>query len=368
MRAAVLIALPLCACVGTAAHATTFHVVNDRGAPQLAQATVADIGLSTATNEAGEVEPASEPGDTVTITRSEQDGPCGAPEGPVGPSYAVPDPEPDYVEVVLPALPTTATDPALSAQERGLLGRLNEQRTANGAPPLVGSDALAEAADGYAGALGGDPAATSDHCVLSGPEVRAIDRGWPFDDVQETLAGARNPTAALADWLAQPTDRAALLEPRFGAIGVARVGDLWVVVVSRPCGRLLAARCRMTGDTGDPALADALPIASAPAPLVLASRANPRLRLELIERTGLSVRVRVRIDPSARGRLRGWLRRSKARHNLRARRLRAGSFELTARVRRPGRWRLVVRFDGAPGWADAALPVRTLRFAARRRS
>ena len=47
--------------------------------------------------------------------------------------------------------------------------------------------------------------------------MRAIDRGWPFDDVQETLAGARSPTAALATWLAEPTDRGALLEPRFGA-------------------------------------------------------------------------------------------------------------------------------------------------------
>jgi uncharacterized protein YkwD len=366
MRAAALIAVALCACVVSAAHATTFHVVDDRGVPQLAEATVADIGLSTATNEAGEVEPGSEPGDTVTITRSDQSGPCGAPEGPVGPSYAVPDPEPDFVEVVVPALPTTATDPALSAQERDLLGRLNEQRAASGAPQLVGSEALAEAADGYAGALGGDPTATSDHCALWGPEVRAIDRGWPFDDVQETLGGAGSPTAALADWLAEPSDRAALLEPRFGAIGVARVGDLWVAVVSRPCGRLLGARCRMTGDTGDPALADALPTVTAPAPLARGSRADPRLRLELVERTGLSVRARVRLDPSARGRLRGWLRRGQVRRNLHAHRRRAGSFELSARVRRPGRWRLVVRFDGAPGWRDAALPARTLRFVPRR--
>jgi uncharacterized protein YkwD len=366
MRAAALLAVPLCACVVSAARATTFHVVDDRGVPQLAQATVVGVGLTTATNEAGEVEPASEPGDTVTITRSDQGGACAAPEGPVGPSYAVPDPEPDFVEVVLPSLPTALTDPAFSAPERGLLGRLNEQRAASAAPPLVGSEALAEAADGYAGAFGGNPAATSDHCALSSPEVRAIDRGWPFDDVQETLAGAGSPTAALAGWLAEPTDRAALLEPRFGAIGVARVGDLWVAVVSRPCGRLLGARCRMTADTGDPALADALPVVAAPAPLVRGSRANPRLRLELLERTGLSLRVRVRIDPSARGRLRGWLRRGHARRMLRAHRRRAGRFELSARVRRPGRWRLVVRFEGAAGWSDAALPARTLRFAPRR--
>ena len=153
--------LAFCACTVSAAKATTFHVVNDGGVPQLAQATVGDVGLTTATNEAGEVEPASEPGDVVTITRSDRAGACGAPEGPIGPSYTVPDPEPDFVEVVLPSVAATLADPALSEQERGLLGRLNEQRAAGGAPPLVGSDALAEAADGYAGALGGDPAATS---------------------------------------------------------------------------------------------------------------------------------------------------------------------------------------------------------------
>lgn len=87
MRAAALLAVPLCACAVNTARATTFHVVDDRGVPQLAQATVADVGLSTATNETGEVDPASEPGDTVTITRSDQGGPCGAPEGPVGPSW-----------------------------------------------------------------------------------------------------------------------------------------------------------------------------------------------------------------------------------------------------------------------------------------
>jgi hypothetical protein len=94
---------------------------------------------------------------------------------------------------------------------------------------------------------------------------------------------------------ALPTDRAALLEPRYGAIGVARVGDLWVA------GRLVAS-----------------------------------------------------------------LRRGRARRALRSRRLRAGRYELKGAVRRSGRWRLSVRFDGAAGWADAALASRTLRFAPRR--
>jgi hypothetical protein len=44
---------------------------------------------------------------------------------------------------------------------------------------------------------------------------------------------------------------------------VAPVGNLWVVSLSKPCGRLLGARCRMTGDAGDPALADA-PVTAAP--------------------------------------------------------------------------------------------------------
>jgi hypothetical protein len=112
---------------------------------------------------------------------------------------------------------------------------------------------------------------------------------------------------------------------------------------------------------------------TAPAPLIRSSRADPHLRLELVERTGLSLRVRVRLDPSARGRLRGWLRHGRARRNLDAQRRHAGSFALSARVLRPGRWRLVVRFDGAAGWNDAAVPTRTVRFArrahaARRRS
>jgi hypothetical protein len=120
----------------------------------------------------------------------------------------------------------------------------------------------------------------------------------------------------------------------------------------------------MTGDPGDPALADALPVLPAPAPRGRRARADPRLRMELVERTGLSLRVRVRIAPLARGRLVASLRRGKGRHALHGRR-QGGRVDLTARVRRPGRWRLVVRFEGSSGWADAALPARTLRFAPR---
>ena len=243
--AAAIAVLALALAASVQARATTFRIQNDRGVPQLAQATVGEVGLTMSTNEAGEVEPASEPGDTVTLTRSEVPGPCGAPEGPVGVSYTVPDPDPDVVDLVLPALPGSATDPSLAPEERGLLGRINEQRGAAGLPPVVASQALAEAADGYATALGGDPAATTDHCRLAGPQVRAIDRGWPFDNVQELLAGAHSAGAALTAWVAEPSDRAALLEPRFGAIGVSRVGDLWVVSLSKPCGRLLGARCRL---------------------------------------------------------------------------------------------------------------------------
>jgi uncharacterized protein YkwD len=367
MRVAALLAVLLCACAAGPARATTFQVENDRGVPQLADATVSDVGLTSGTDEAGLVDPASEPGDTVTFTRSDAPAPCGAPEGPVGPSYTVPDPEPDSVTIVLPALATTLTDPSLSPEERGLLGRLNEQRAAAGVQPLIGSDALAEAADGYAGALRGDAAATDDDCALSGPEVRAIDRGWPFDDVQEVLAGAVSPTEALTTWLSDPSQRAALLDGRFGAVGVARVGRLWVTVVSRPCGRLLGARCRMNGDAGDPSLAAALPTLTTPRAPARPTRADPRLRLELVQRTGLTLLVRVRLDRSARGRLTGSLRRGRGRHALRTRRLRAGAVELRGRVRTAGRWRLVVRFDGASGWRDAALPSRTLRFAPSRR-
>jgi hypothetical protein len=166
---------------------------------------------------------------------------------------------------------------------------------------MVGSDALAEAADGYGGVLHGDPAAATDHCALWGPEVRAIDRGWPSDDVQEFLAGARDATSALATWLGDLAARATLLDPTYGAIGVARVADLLVAVVSRPCGRLIAS-----------------------------------------------------------------LHRGRARRRLRARRLGHGVFELRGRVLRTATWRLVVRFDGTSGWRDASVPVRALRFTARR--
>jgi uncharacterized protein YkwD len=365
MRVAALLAVVVAAWAAGAARATTFHVENERGTPLYAWATVADVGLTTSTNEAGEVEPASEPGDTVTITRSDVAGPCGAPEGPTGPAYTVPDPEPDFVAIVLPALAMPLTEPALSPEERGLLGRLNEQRAAAGAGPLIGSDALAEAADGYGGVLHGDPSATDDHCALSGPEVRAIDRGWPSDDVQEALAGERTATAALETWLRQPLDRATLLDPTYGAIGVARVGDLWVALVSRPCGRLLGARCRMTGDSGDPTLI-AAPATPATPVAPARARRDPRLRLALVQRTALKLLVRVRLDPAARGKLVASLHRGKALRRLQSRRRGAGSVELRGGVRRPGRWRLVVRFEGAAGWNDAALKARTLGFTAPR--
>jgi uncharacterized protein YkwD len=365
MRAAALLAVVVAAWAAGAARATTFHVENENGVPLYAWATVADIGLTTSTNEAGEVEPASEPGDTVTTTRSDVTGPCGAPEGPVGPSYTVPDPEPDFVAIVLPALAMPSTEPALSPEERGLLGRVNEQRAMAGAGAMIASDALDEAADGYGGVLHGDPSATDDHCKLAGPEVRAVDRGWPSDDVQELLAGERSATATLETWLRDPTARATLLDPGFGALGIARVGDLWVALVARPCGRLLGARCRMTGDMGDASLIAAPSTAPAPVapPPVLR---DPRLRLALVQRTALKLVVRVRLDPAARGKLIASLHRGKVRRRLQSRRRGAGSFELRGGVRRPGRWRLVVRFDGTAGWRDAALKARTLGFTAPR--
>jgi uncharacterized protein YkwD len=365
MRVATLLTVVIAAWAAGTARATTFRVENEDGTPLFAWATVADVGLTTSTNEAGEVEPASEPSDTVTITRSDVAGACGAPEGPTGPSYTVPDPEPDFVAIVLLAPRMPLTEPALSPEERGLLGRLNEQRAGAAAGPMIASEALDEAADGYGGILHGDPSATDDHCKLSGPEVRAVDRGWPSDDVQEFLAGERTATAALETWLRDAGARATLLDPGYGALGIARVGDLWVAVVGRRCGRLLGARCRMTGDAGDPSLIAAPSIPATPvAPI--RSRRDPMLRLALVQRTALKLLVRVRLDPAARGKLIASLHRGKARRRLQSRRRGAGSFELRGGVLRPGRWRLVVRFNGAPGWRDAALEARTLGFTAPR--
>lgn len=59
------------------------------------------------------------------VERSDGDGVAGLfiARAPVA-ACTVPDPEPDVVDLVLPALPGFATDPSLAPEERGLLGRV----------------------------------------------------------------------------------------------------------------------------------------------------------------------------------------------------------------------------------------------------
>lgn len=329
----------------------TLQVVNTRGVEQASLVT-SSSGLRHTNGHGGLVLDVA-PGEQITVGRGD-----GAPEG-AGVAYTVPSAVPvGPVTVTLPALPD-AISPAHDSAEAWLLERVNGERAALGRVPLAQSGSLNRAADAYARHL-----FTTDqfsHFALASPGIRAVDQGWPVpggDGVGEVLALGPSKETALRLWMGSPGHWNLLMRPEANVTGVAQVGNRFVMSPST-CGPTDAPeRCEI-GEAG--VLAGLTPPSGTPAAGSPASRGEEkraRLRVRL-RRRGRKLIVVVRLI-EGRGSVSVGVRQGRLRARVRGHR--TGNV-LRAKTLLPseGRWKVIVRFEGRPGWADRRLALGPVR-------
>jgi uncharacterized protein YkwD len=191
-------------------------------------------------------------GQLLYVTRDDTST-CPAPEG-AGQLFTVPSPVPAQMTVTLPSSSGPPTEPGLSASERGFVGLVNQARAQAGATPLEISRTASAAADGYSST------APVNHCGLGSPLSRLIDAGYPVSPTnrnqQEVIATmAASAHSAFNELMASLPHRTTLLDPTLHVIGVGRVGGAWTANLLPACSEG-CERAQLTGDFGDPALAD----------------------------------------------------------------------------------------------------------------
>jgi uncharacterized protein YkwD len=344
------VALAALAAAATAAP-LTLQAVNTRGVEQASLVT-SSSGLRYTNGHGGLVLDVA-PGEQITVSRGD-----GAPEG-TGVAYTVPSTVPaGPVTVTLPAL-LDAVSPAHDNMEAWLLARVNDARAALGRAPLRQSGSLNRAADAYAQHLFSTDQFS--HFALATPGVRAVDQGWPIpggDGVGEVLALAPSKESALELWMGSPDHWTLLMRPEANVTGVAQAGNRWVMSPST-CGPTDAPeRCEI-GEAG--VLAGLTPPSGTPvggSPASAADEKRPRLRVRL-RRRGRRLIVVVRLV-EGRGSISVAVRQGHLRARVHGHRtgklVRAKTF-----LPREGRWKVIVRFEGAPGWADRRLALRPVR-------
>jgi uncharacterized protein YkwD len=340
------VALAALAAAATAAP-LALQVVNARG---VAQASIVTSPSGTHhTNGHGTLVLDVAPGEQITVSRGQ-----GAPEG-AGVPYAVPTVPIGPVTVTLPALPD-AVSPAHDSAEAWLLARVNGERAALGLAPLAQSGSLNRAADAYARHLFATDQFS--HFALASPGVRAVDQGWPLPGghgVGEVLALGPSKETALRLWMGSPGHWNLLMRPEANATGVAQVGNRWVMSPST-CGPTDAPeRCEIgaagvlvatTPPSGTPA-------GGRPASGVDEKRARLRVRLR---RHGRKLVVLVRLV-EGRGRVSVAVRQGGLQARVRGHR-KGSLVRAKTLLPREGRWKVIVRFEGGPGWADRRLAAR----------
>lgn len=354
-RVWVVVALGCVALAALAAAATaaplTLQVVNARGVEQASLVT-SSSGTRPTNGHGGLVLDVAA-GEQITVSRGD-----GAPEGP-GVAYTVPSAVPaGLITLTLPALPD-ATAPAHDSGEAWMLARVNGERAALGRAPLAQSGSLNRASDAYARHLFSTD--QFGHYALATPGVRAVDQGWPFpggDGVGEVLALAPSKESALALWMGSPGHWTLLMRPEANVTGVAHAGNRWVMSPSI-CGATDAPeRCEI-GEGGVLAGAtppSGTPVGGSPGPGADDRRARLRVRLRL---RGRSLIVVVRLV-EGRGRVSVAVRQGGLPARVRGHRtgnlVRAKAF-----LPRKGRWKVIVGFEGGPGWGDRRLAPRPVR-------
>ena len=125
-------------------------------------------------------------------------------------------------QIVLPSFPLPTIEPELSDLERGLLGKINDLRQANGLNRLRAAPALNAAADAYACRVSRNSTITQNpHRLVGSPFNRAIDFGWPDSgtSVGENLHGGAI-LGAFSWWLGSPLHRQNMLDADYKYAGV----------------------------------------------------------------------------------------------------------------------------------------------------
>jgi len=322
----------------------TLHAVNTRG---VAQASLVTYSPGTTVTDAdGRVTIDVQPGETVRVTRGSL-----APEG-AGVAYTVPTPVPTApVTVTLQALAATVA-PGIDSAEAWLVKQVNTERAALGRAPLAQSSTLTRAADAYAHYL--ESTGQFSHLALADPGVRAVDQGWPVpggSSVGEALALAPSKELALDGWKHSAPHWTLLMMDGLDSLGVGRAGNRWIMMAA-VCGVASStARCGLNADPGARAPGTGSPAPPA-GPGPVAAERTPRLAVRL-RRHGRRLVVRVRVTRGD-GHVRVSARKGASRAKLRHRR-RGDLHRYVARLPRRGRWKVTIRFDGAPGWADRRL-------------
>jgi uncharacterized protein YkwD len=338
--------------VAAAAAPVTLQVVNARGVEQAS--IVTSPSGTHHTNGHGAVVLDVAPGEQITVSRGE-----GAPEG-TGVAYALPSAVPiGPVTVTLPALPD-AVSPAHDSAEAWLLARVNGERAALGRAPLAQSGSLNRAADVYARHLFATDQFS--HFALASPGVRAVDQGWPLPGghgVGEVLALGPSKETALRLWMGSPGHWNLLMRPEANATGVAQVGNRWVMSPSTCAPTDAPERCEIgeAGVLAGTTPASGAPVGGSPASGVDEKRARLGVRLR---RRGRKLVVVVRLV-EGRGRVSVAVRQGGLRARVRGHR-KGNLVRAKAFLPREGRWKVIVGFEGGPGWADRRLAPRWVRF------
>jgi len=156
---------------------------------------------------------------------------------------------------VLPTIAGTPYQPALSNEELGLVGAINQERVNNGLTPVAISSVLTASADKYLSDLPArplDPTADSTYCMASGPGLRAADAGFPTtDDINEDVV-QNSPNAYTAMTSLENFSNSGALDGSITLIGVAQEGDRWVIDTSDlPANDPYYKRAGDTGNLGD---------------------------------------------------------------------------------------------------------------------
>ncbi|QYX56128.1 CAP domain-containing protein [Roseovarius sp. SCSIO 43702] len=134
--------------------------------------------------------------------------------------------------------PTTigASDSAQAGDvTRDALARINDYRAQAGAPPLRLDATLARVASAHATEM--FTSGRFSHTGADGSSVgdRVRRAGYGFCFVAENIAqGPSGVDEVLSGWMQSPGHRRNMLNPQADGVGLARRGDLWVMVLGRP--------------------------------------------------------------------------------------------------------------------------------------
>ncbi len=158
---------------------------------------------------------------SVNLTVTDKDGGVGTDDALIqvfGSGQTPPPPQP-------PAPPTPTCDPSvtLDAEEQAFLNLLNAYRVQSGVVPLEASPGLTKAAVRHALDMAANGFLEHIGSDNSTPQQRAIEEGYPSDDVSENIAsGLSQADQVLFGWKSSPSHNLNMLNPLWSAIGISR--------------------------------------------------------------------------------------------------------------------------------------------------